>query len=221
MHRWCSVTVIFSRFGEQLHRLIYPNKLEVMILLIFESLLLVITVTFILILTTEEDEKKQQTRWLPIVNFPLNIPAAPVFDVYISQLILYSSGYAQWSDFQWDQLPTQDLLKKPTLLLCWTHRYKHSTVVITNWLPIANYQFFRCLLMFSLPHKCFLSSITDTTFIWLDNVRWVRVVNPFFFRFMCFCFCFVYIRSVSCVQCCYDSELSILDISIFLYRWPI
>lgn len=56
--------------------------------------------------------KKQQTRWLPIVNFPLNIPAAPVFDVYISQLILYSSGYAQWSDFQWDQLPTQDLLKQ-------------------------------------------------------------------------------------------------------------
>lgn len=112
MHRWCSVTEIFSRFGEQLHHLIYPNKLEVMILLIFESLLLVITVTFILILTTEEDEKKQQTRWLPIVNFPLNIPAAPVFDVYISQLILYSSGYAQWSDFQWDQLPTQDLLKQ-------------------------------------------------------------------------------------------------------------
>lgn len=113
MHRSCSVTEIFSRFGEQLHRLIYPNKLEVMILLIFECLLLVITVTFILILTTEEDEKKkQQTRWLPIVNFPLNIPAAPVFDVYISQLILYSSGYAQWSDFQWDQLPTQDLLKQ-------------------------------------------------------------------------------------------------------------
>ena len=57
-------------------------------------------------------KKPNQTRWLPIVNFPLNIPAAPVFDVYISQLILYSSGYAQWSDFQWDQLPMQDLLKQ-------------------------------------------------------------------------------------------------------------
>ena len=100
---------------------------------------------------------------------------------------------------------------KPTLLLCWTHRYKHSTVVITNWLPIANYQFFRCLWMFSLPHKCFLSSITDTTFTWLHNARWVRVVNPFFFLGLCV-FVFVLLISVLCLV----SNVAMIQSCLFL-----
>jgi hypothetical protein len=38
----------------------------------------------------------------PIVNFPFissNIPASPVFGVYISQLIRYSKACAHYSDF--------------------------------------------------------------------------------------------------------------------------
>ena len=52
----------------------------------------------------------------PIVNFPLissNIPASPVYGVYISQLIHYSRACAQYIDFLYRaQLLTQKLLQQ-------------------------------------------------------------------------------------------------------------
>lgn len=131
-----------SRFGDNLHLLIYPND-------IFESLLLVISVKCIL--TTKEAEKiksttNEMTPLFHLVNFPFfsnNIPATPAYDVYISQLILFSRSCVQYNDFQWVQLPPQKLLKQGYFFLCWSHLYKLSTVVITNWLPITKYPFFR------------------------------------------------------------------------------
>jgi hypothetical protein len=38
----------------------------------------------------------------PIVNFPFicsNIPAAPAYEVYISQMIRYSRGFGSYQDF--------------------------------------------------------------------------------------------------------------------------
>ena len=54
----------------------------------------------------------------------------------ISQLICYSTTYAQYSDFlDRAQLLTQKLLKQDYVSP--SHRYKNSTVVIIIWLTIT------------------------------------------------------------------------------------
>ena len=63
----------------------------------------------------------------PIVNFPFissNIPAPPVYGVYISQLVHYSRACAQYSDFlDRAQLLTQKLLKLKSSLQKFNSRY--------------------------------------------------------------------------------------------------
>jgi hypothetical protein len=53
---------------------------------------------------------------------------------------------------------------KATLLLCWSHRYKYSTVVITIGLTIVKYPYLKWQWIFYLLCRCFLSSITMKTF---------------------------------------------------------
>ena len=57
----------------------------------------------------------------PIIDFPFisnNIPAAPAYRVYISQVIRYSRAYAQYSDFlDRAQLMTQNFSIHAPLLL--------------------------------------------------------------------------------------------------------
>ena len=88
-------------------------SLKLRMLLILKSPLL--TLTFILKSTTKLDDKRDDFTF-PMVNFPFinsNIPASPVYEVYISQRIRYSRACAQYSDFlDRAQLLTQKLLKQ-------------------------------------------------------------------------------------------------------------
>ena len=63
----------------------------------------------------EFKKTKQHERqiWIPIVNFPFNVPATPTNQVYISTLIQYSRVYAAYQDFvyRW-LLISRKLLKK-------------------------------------------------------------------------------------------------------------
>jgi len=67
----------------------------------------------------------------PIVYFPFistNIPAFPVYGVYISQLIRYSRAYAQYIDFlDRAQLLTQKLLKQGYITLRLKSVYMSNT----------------------------------------------------------------------------------------------
>ena len=94
-------------------------NLTLRILLILKCLLLTLSVT--LKSTTKEDytiklNDKRDDFLFPIVNIPFlssDIPEAPVYGVYISQLIGYSRACAQYSDFlDRAQLLTQTLLKQ-------------------------------------------------------------------------------------------------------------
>ena len=42
---------------------------------------------------------------------------------------------------------TNNYSNKATLLLCWSHRYKNYTVVITTWLTITKYPYLKLLFM--------------------------------------------------------------------------
>ena len=110
----------------------------------------------------------------PIVNFPFfrnNIPASPAHGLYISQLIRYSKACAQYRIFMdRAQVLTQKLLKQDRLLIDRSHRYKHSTVVITIWLTVTKYPYLKGQRIFSLLSNFFLSFITDKTFIGLDYI---------------------------------------------------
>ena len=53
--------------------------------------------------------------------------------------------------------------RKATLLLDWGGRYKSSRVVITIWLTITKYPYFKWQWIFYFLHRCFLSSITAKT----------------------------------------------------------
>ena len=57
---------------------------------------------------------------------------------------------------------------KATLLLCWSHRYRISTVVITNWMIVMKCLCFQMAMDIPLSRRCFLPSITDKTFTRLD-----------------------------------------------------
>jgi len=56
----------------------------------------------------------------PVVNFPFicsNIPSAPAYEVYISQLIRYSSACGSYHDFlDKESLLTSNLLKQEFLV---------------------------------------------------------------------------------------------------------
>jgi hypothetical protein len=78
----------------------------------------------------------------PIVNFPFicsNIPAAPTYRVYISQLIRYSRACGSYQDFlDRGLLQTRQLLNEGFLLVNWSHHFESFTVATTTWWPLWN-----------------------------------------------------------------------------------
>lgn len=115
-----------AKFGDYLHS-IYPSELEI------KDTTNTLRSASYLDLLLEIDSGKLQTRLydkrddfnFPIVNFPFidsNIPAAPAYGVYISQLIRYSRSCDRYSDFlDRSLLLTAKLLKQgfvvPRLML--------------------------------------------------------------------------------------------------------
>jgi hypothetical protein len=80
----------------------------------------------------------------PIVKFPFicsNIPTAPAFGVYISQLIRYSRTYDSYHDFlDRGLLLTRKLLNQG--FLYWSsgsHHFESFTVTTMTWLTVAEY----------------------------------------------------------------------------------
>jgi hypothetical protein len=79
----------------------------------------------------------------PIVNIPFicsNIPAAPAYGVYISQLIRYSRACGSYQDFH-DRglLLTRKLLNKVFLLVKLKSSLRKFTVATTTWLTVMEY----------------------------------------------------------------------------------
>jgi hypothetical protein len=59
---------------------------------------------------------------------------------------------------------------KATLLLCWSHRNKNSTVVITIWFTGTKYPYLKWQWIFYFLRRCFLPSITAKTSTRLDCI---------------------------------------------------
>ena len=107
-----------SRFGDYLH-LIYPNELEIK-----DTTDTTKSASYLDLHLEIDSRGRLQTKLydkrddftFPIVNFPFlcsNIPAAPAYGVYISQLIRYSRACDQYHDFlDRAQLLTNKLLKQ-------------------------------------------------------------------------------------------------------------
>jgi hypothetical protein len=79
----------------------------------------------------------------PIVNIPFicsNIPAAPAYGVYISQLIRYSRACGSYQDFH-DRglLLTRKLLNKVFLLVKLKSSLRKFTLATTTWLTVMEY----------------------------------------------------------------------------------
>ena len=95
-------------------------------------------------LRTKLYDKRYDFNFL-IVNFPFicsNIPAAPAYGVYISQLIRYSRACGSYQDFlDRGQLLTRKLLNQRFLLvkLKSCHHFKNFTVATMTWLTVMEY----------------------------------------------------------------------------------
>jgi hypothetical protein len=112
------------------------------------------------------------------------------------------------------QLLAPKLLKQATLFLCWSHRYKNTTVFITIWLTVTKYTYLKWQWIFYSLRRCFLFSVTTTTFTGLDYVLLTFLVVCFLFSVttttftgldyvlltflvVCWCYC-VFLRSEFC-----------------------
>ena len=80
---------------------------------------------------------------IPIVNCPFmcsNIPAAPAYGVYISQLIQYSRACGSYQDFlDRGLLLTRKLLNQGFLLVKLKSSLRHFTIATTTWLTTMEY----------------------------------------------------------------------------------
>ena len=65
-------------------------------------------------------------------------------------------------------ISSKNFSRKDALLLGWSHCYKSSTVIITNWLTGTKYPYLKWQWMFSLLRIFFASSINDNTITRLD-----------------------------------------------------
>ena len=83
----------------------------------------------------------------PIVNFPFicsNIPAAPAYGVYISQLLRYSRARGSYHDFlDRELLLTKKLLNKGFLVakrVRKSHHFESFMVATITWLTVTEYK---------------------------------------------------------------------------------
>ena len=65
-------------------------------------------------------------------------------------------------------ISSKSFSSKDALLLGWSHRYKSSTVIITNWLTVMKFPYLKWRWIFSVLCIFFASSINDNTIIRLD-----------------------------------------------------
>ena len=94
-------------------------------------------------LRTQHYDKRDDFNIL-IVNFPFicsNIPAAPAYEVYISQLIRYSRACGSHQDvLDRGLLLTRKLLNQGFPWLSWSHHFECFTVATMTWLTIMEYR---------------------------------------------------------------------------------
>jgi len=79
----------------------------------------------------------------PTVNIPFicsNIPAAPAYGVYVSQLIQYSSACSSYQDFL-DKgfLLTRKYLTKGFYWLNWRHHFENVTITTMTVLTVTEH----------------------------------------------------------------------------------
>ena len=79
----------------------------------------------------------------PIVNFPFicsNIPGAPAYGLYISQLLQDSRSCGSYYDFlDRGLLLTRKLLKHEFLWISWSNHFKSFMVATMTWLTVTEY----------------------------------------------------------------------------------
>jgi len=79
----------------------------------------------------------------PIMNFPFicsNIPTAPAYGVYISQLIRYSGAFGSYQDFRGrGLLLARKLQHKRSLLVKLKYYFGRFTVATMTWLTVMEY----------------------------------------------------------------------------------
>jgi hypothetical protein len=80
---------------------------------------------------------------LPIANFPFicsNIPAAPAYEVYISQMKRCSRACGSYHNFlDRGLLLARNQLNQGSLLVSWSHHFVNLTVVTMTWLTTMEY----------------------------------------------------------------------------------
>jgi hypothetical protein len=100
-------------------------------------------VTFLSSVSTDSKNDKRDDFNFPIVNCPFicsNIPAAPAYGVYISQLIRCSRACDSYQDFlDRGLLLTRKLLNQGFLLVKLSHHFESFTVSTMTWLTIMKY----------------------------------------------------------------------------------
>ena len=69
-----------------------------------------------------------------------NIPAAPSYEVYLSQLIRYSKACSSYQNVldRW-LLLTRKLLNQGSSWLIWSHHFESFTVTTMTWLTVLKY----------------------------------------------------------------------------------
>ena len=96
---------------------------------------------------------KREDFTFPIVKFPYicnNIPAAPVYGVYISQLIQYSRACGSYHNILDKGLLLTRKLLNQGYLLDWNYHFESFTVTTMTWLTVTQY------LCHKLPRICFI-----------------------------------------------------------------
>ena len=92
---------------------------------------------------TERKYDKRDNFNFPIVNFPFicsNIPTAPAYRVYISQMIRYSRACGSYQDFlDRGLLLTRKLLNQGFLLVKLKSSLRNFTVATMTWLTVMEY----------------------------------------------------------------------------------
>jgi len=94
-----------------------------------------------------------------MVNFPFicsNIPAAPAYGVYSSDLIRYSKACGSYLDFlERGLLLTRKLMNQRLSLLSWIRHFESFTVATMTWLTVMEYLCHKWPRICSTCHKNF------------------------------------------------------------------
>ena len=159
-------------------------------------------------------------KWLVFIVWHLLIYQKDIYIVHYSRTVPVQRFSERNSDVD---------VKVTPLFLGRSHHYKHSVVVITNWLTVTRYPFLKLRwiyisLLTSIIFS-FLHHMQDFYRTWLWVKRWVSYdqkgtekhsqrfgCTPVFAIFLLFCIYFFCLRSVSCAR--------FPGLSIRFVSWP-